>query len=548
LVSMETPDSPMYATVDVGGPDVYPGRCVYGCMEGNECGANSTCDYENGAYGDCETTESRKFCNNQAKGLAEILPCDDNEYCDVSLGSTGYCNPCPNVPEQCFYEGLNGLGAKDCAARCYDDKTDTKVEKSNCKVCPRLNFTLDDITDDFSSTKKEIENPCSFCALKNSSLSSTCTSVNQWDMEFPDRTINMFGSGIECWAIAEFYKSLNIEADSSQCRSGRQFNYVCGCSDSVGYAGADSTAKKIALVWMPRIGSLLSILGSSILIYSVLSDRQKRKKVTGELLVTLSAFDIIGSLGYVFTTLPTPATDYIEGGKGNSASCTAQGFFIQLGTISMFLNVSIAFYYVLIIQFSWREHRLRKSRIYYLLYIVPVIVGSILAFAGIPFYSNAILWCNNSQPYWPETFVGIAIVTATALMLSVCFFVYKSEKASSRYSVNNRENISLTRKVFGQSLAFLAAFYLTWPAYLALQIMLAKGKAFSNYGFYLFAGTAVTLQGFWNFVFQPGVLKKAAKKSKEFVSKTSKVTTVSRSFRRTFVSSAAQPDNANDDP
>jgi len=162
---------------------------------------------------------------------------------------------------------------------------------------------------------------------------------------------------------------------------------------------------------------------------------------------------------------------------------------------------------MLIIQFSWRERRLRKSRVYYLLYAVPITFGAIFAFAGIPYYENAIIWCNNSQKYWSEVPVGVAILIATYLMLSLCWFVYKSERASARFSArastNNRA--SLSKQFFSQSMVYLAAFYLTWPAYLALQIMLAKGNAFSSYGFYLFAGTAVTLQGFWNFVFHSGL-------------------------------------------
>jgi hypothetical protein len=159
---------------------------------------------------------------------------------------------------------LDGLGAKECAARCDDGKNETELENNNCKVCPKLDFTLDDLSEGFTSTKEEIENPCNFCALKNASAESTCSSLNRWDMIYPERNIRLFGNDgsqkIECWAIAEFYRSLNIEADNRYCESARQFNYVCGCSDSIGYVGANTELKMKALVWMPRIGAILSIL------------------------------------------------------------------------------------------------------------------------------------------------------------------------------------------------------------------------------------------------------------------------------------------------
>lgn len=248
------------------------------------------------------------------------------------------------------------------------------------------------------------------------------------------------------------------------------------------------------------------IQGSLIMIITVLCDQKRREKIIGELIIVLSVFDIIGSIGYALTSFPTPSDDYIYGAEGNQASCTAQGFFIQIGTISLYTNVSIAFYYLLIIKFSWREQRLRTSWVYYLLFAGPIIAGSAFAFAGIPFYDNAILWCNNSRKYWSEVPVAIAILIATVVMLNLCWHVFKSEKASKRFRQHRTESrTSLSNTFFKQCLVYLCAFYLTWPPYLALQVMIANGRAFYNYRFILFAGTAVTLQGFWNCIFHVGM-------------------------------------------
>ena len=70
----------------------------------------------------------------------------------------------------------------------------------------------------------------------------------------------MFGTDVECWAVAEFYRSVNIEANTIECDSVRSFNYICGCSDSEGYAGANSDSKRMALVWLPRVGAIFSML------------------------------------------------------------------------------------------------------------------------------------------------------------------------------------------------------------------------------------------------------------------------------------------------
>lgn len=242
------------------------------------------------------------------------------------------------------------------------------------------------------------------------------------------------------------------------------------------------------------------------MIIGVLRDEQKKKKVIGELIIFLCCFDILGSIAYAFTSAPTPKDDYIYGSGGNEATCTAQGFFIQIGTIALYANVSIAFYYLLIIQYSWREHTLRRSWVYYALFGVPLLVGFTFAFAGIPFYNNVVLWCNNSRNYWSEIPVIIGIAIATVVMINLVWFVYKSERASKRFRRHSEtERNSLSKTFFMQALVYLGSFYLTWPPYLALQLMIARGGAFSNYGFYLYAGTAVTLQGFWNFTFHTGL-------------------------------------------
>ena len=250
------------------------------------------------------------------------------------------------------------------------------------------------------------------------------------------------------------------------------------------------------------------------MIINVLQDEQKRKKIIGELIIFLCGFDIIGSGSYALASFPTPKDQYIYGAQGNMASCTAQGFFIQLGTISLYMNVSIAFYYLLIIKFSWREHSLKKSWLYHMLFAVPVLVGATFAFVGIPFYNNVILWCNNSSFYWSEIPVVIAIGIATIIMMNLCWFVFKSERASRRFRRHSEtERNSLAKSFFLQSLVYLGAFYLTWPPYLVLQIMIANGTAYYRYQFMLVAGTAVTLQGFWNYVFHVGLSTQAIGKS-----------------------------------
>jgi len=503
------PEMPLLATVEVGGHDALQDGCRSTCTKDIECKDTSmSCDMDNGVFGDCDVIEYKAQCNNNdASEVTQPIQCTEEQaYCDFSKGKRGECSSCPDFENQCFFSDLNQEGAMECNEVCAAGSLD-RLESPPCKFCVRGNFALTNISDGFLSTEdgKNITTPCEFCG--STSNTSKCSSKHKWGMDHPHRTIKMWGGPVECWQVAEFYRGVNIEADTDYCKSARTMNYICGCEDTSGYGGANSEAKRMALAWIPRVGAILSMLGSTLMIVEVLRDKEKRKKVIGELIISLSAFDIIGSLGYAFTSYPTPEEDYIYGARGNGVSCSIQGFFIQIGTISLYLNVSIAFYYLLIIQCSWREHRLKKSWVYYMLFAVPVLIGSIFAFAGIPFYDNNILWCNNSRSYWSEIPVAIAIAIATIIIVNLCWFVYKSERASRRFRHDSENRNALSLAFFKQSLVYLGAFYLTWPPYLAMQILISRGVIYSQYYLILFSGLAVTLQGFWNYLFHTALTR-----------------------------------------
>ena len=101
------------------------------------------------------------------------------------------------------------------------------------------------------------------------------------------------------------------------------FNYICGC-EGPGYVGANTQAKRLALVWMPRVSAILSIFGSSFIIVDVVRDKTKRRKPFGQLMVAISFFDILGSLAYSLTTLPIPKGKGPHGRLVGLLRCGAQ--------------------------------------------------------------------------------------------------------------------------------------------------------------------------------------------------------------------------------
>mmetsp|Transcript_35898 Transcript_35898/g.78650 ORF Transcript_35898/g.78650 Transcript_35898/m.78650 type:complete len:776 (+) Transcript_35898:89-2416(+) len=410
-------------------------------------------------------------------------PCPDGSFCTFSSGERGRWGVCESCDfevegftsqnEQCLFStGLTVEGLQDCASRCGA----TTLTDERCKFCPAPLS---------AESFGRGENSCSFCPYD--------------DMQYEDRVMNLFGFDKTCAEVQTIFDDYEIDADSQNCRLLTMQNYKCGCTGP-GYVGANTETKREVLVWLPRVSAILSLIGSTLIIFHVMKDPKRRKKTFSQLMVALSAFDLFGSFAYAFTSLPLPYEDYINGSRGNAASCTAQGFFIQLGTTSAYINCSLSIYYLLVIKYSWSERQMDKVKRW--LFILPIIVGLGFAFGGIPFYENMILWCNNGADYWPDIPVAVAIGIATIVMATVCWHVYQEEKASAKWrkqgDASNSRGDSLSSKVFWQSFFYLMAFYLTWPVYLALQYTWSSGKAFTSYGFVLAAGTMVPLQGFYN--------------------------------------------------
>ncbi|KAL3781671.1 LOW QUALITY PROTEIN: hypothetical protein HJC23_007303 [Cyclotella cryptica] len=414
---------------------------------------------------------------------SELVSCSEGEFCPFdkqvvdSEYVIGYCRPCPvdedgnPDPLYCYFdtEGGNIRNAK-LAANCVES-CNAQIQYKSCKFCPEH---LDPIR--FGVVDKA--DKCSFCP--------------NHDVRYPQRLVPLFGDNISCWQMQGFYENMDISKDSQNCILAQSMNFICGC-EGTGYAGAQTKAKAAALAWLPRLMAILSTLlnrrvrfvlkyigfnrdfqGSSFILCDTTKTRQKRGKMLNQMLATLSVFDILGSIAYAFTTLPTPESDYIYGSRGNYSTCVAQGFFIQIGTIACFLNTSIAVYYLMSIKHGWNDDRMKAKRLW--LFVPPIIVGLV---------------------YWPESPVIFSIATATFVMGDVCQHVYKNTRATRRYSAS-RGRISKT--VFMQACWFTGAFYITWIPYVALQYMWSSGRALTNYGFILYAATSVPLQGFWNFV------------------------------------------------
>ena len=129
---------------------------------------------------------------------------------------------------------------------------------------------------------------------------------------------------------------------------------------------------------IPKFSSLLSIFGSALIITEVILDHkqgQMRDGATSRILLSLGIADIFFSFAYLLGTIPAPSDlVYIWGNVGNTATCTFQGFILQLGWVSSPLfSIMLAFFFLLRVKYRWTDSRLRR--------IEPWVHGSIWIFA-----------------------------------------------------------------------------------------------------------------------------------------------------------------------
>lgn len=131
-----------------------------------------------------------------------------------------------------------------------------------------------------------------------------------------------------------------LSADQDWCGNGKLVAFYCGCNDGVlGYYGTSTTQEQAAVVWVARAVGIMSLIASSIVLWNIIRDVQKRSSVYHQMMILVATFDSITSLVWIVgpaaieeTNPGTGLSWGIYGTQGSTASCTASGFFYQLGT------------------------------------------------------------------------------------------------------------------------------------------------------------------------------------------------------------------------
>jgi hypothetical protein len=239
------------------------------------------------------------------------------------------------------------------------------------------------------------------------------------------------------------------------------------------------TQQKV-LYALPIIPGILSMIGSSLILYVILSDaKRKLQRVYHRVLMAYSTIDVMVSLQYVLSSLVVPkGTPGTYGAIGNWYTCQASAFFLQFGfSLGLYLAF-ICLYYLLMVKYRVRGENIAKKievYVHMFAFLVPLLQGVLMVVldmynpgniaTGLCFINcypaNCLreddVQCERGENYiiwilvaYPQLFVNFVAVLITSVLTYQT--VNETKKRQSRWDFS-RSNLSAE---VAQSSVFLA--------------------------------------------------------------------------------------------
>lgn len=325
-------------------------------------------------------------------------------------------------------------------------------------------------------------------------------------------------------------------------------------------AGVDQepiTSKHATISIIPHFTGFLSVLGSLFIIIDILHPRnraKKMRKVYNRILLGMSLSDLCSSMAMSLSTWPMPNATNLYATLGTQGTCTAQGFFVQMGTAAPLYSGFLSVYYVLMVRYNWSETRGRmitwEIRFHCLAWLLTL--GTALAALGLEQYNPANLWCwiaplpndcvnSSKSPDGTSTckrgdnayiyriafyfvWLWLSIIVVTAATSLVVHSVWTKVRESRRYDIREElhrniiKRLSMRRvvdtarkqpksaqeknlsRVVVQGSLYIGAFYLTAVFPSVVRMVQARWNCtYEHYFLSILTATFYPMQGFWNF-------------------------------------------------
>lgn len=248
--------------------------------------------------------------------------------------------------------------------------------------------------------------------------------------------------------------------------------------------GLSSTEMKIITAVQVAV-AVFSVFGSTLIISQVTRNKRNRSQLQQQIVLGMSVSDIVFSTAYLF---PAEVLQDFEDGSHRRA-CSAQGFLLQFGIVSVLCNGTLALYYFLVIKLQYTDRQLDKLKPW--IHILPILfgLGTALAALFLELY-NPVGWncwissspdgcqqtvgangrepdCirgDNARIYQLVFFHGplwLVLLFAIASMSAVYIFVLRQERRSARWRAATI-GMKQSQLVLCQSMFYIGAFLTTW--------------------------------------------------------------------------------------
>jgi hypothetical protein len=249
----------------------------------------------------------------------------------------------------------------------------------------------------------------------------------------------------------------------------------------------------------PKFTAIASVVGSSLIIRDVIEKRKNRSDALTtrhRLMVGMSVCDILSSSAWFLTSWPVPEDlRFAVWNVGTTQTCSAQGFFVQLGIGTVLYNACLALYYLLVIRYGWKSDYIAK-RVESWMHFVAVGFALSTSVAGLAldFFNPVGNFCiiapypplctqsyenkgptncirgDNTHIYLVAFWLGPACCITVFLAVSMFLVYCKIRTTEGGSSHLQSQPGRLQRRFASQALLYVGAMFTTWGPLMGLYI------------------------------------------------------------------------------
>jgi hypothetical protein len=292
--------------------------------------------------------------------------------------------------------------------------------------------------------------------------------------------------------------------------------------DSNFHTSTLTVGQEKAMAIVPVFSSLLSIFGSSVIIYQVIW-KSTRKTPYKRILLGLSSCDIVASLAYALQCFLVPADSSRRyWAIGNDTSCSILGAFTQFAFAAVWYNGFLSYYYLATIRFKV-DSKVFAKKYEPIIHFLALGFNLLTAVSGFLFhhYGEASVgpgcWVVSYYVNWPNgwVFAGIPVLfmfisIAASNLIIYCHIRGESSQGGTSSVVVpgavgklRHENVK-AKAVATQAFGYVGTFVLCYTSGLFIKSLESFGAVSSAeaglYPLLLFNSIFLPLQGFFNMV------------------------------------------------